>query len=400
MVVTDGAGVIWCHAMLMTIKQDWDMVTNQGFALGPDGTVYFYDGKFFDSKIFRYDEQGDSLVQIPCGRCSEIEDVAVGQDSALYIADGLNGIIRLVEGGDETTMLGTSAELIAAGAAGHIYAVHDAGLLDGTVLVFDGTIWSEFDSNNSDLTTNTFYGVSAGPDTSAWISTKEGLAHYRDSTFAVVPDFASRVDQTLVGPSGEVWTLPEGSGYRIWTGTEWEVYEGRFPFSFRGFSAMGLTSDTVLWCTRDALYRDDRLADTAEVIPYSALGFEGGTPLVRQMLIDGQDRIWLSGDFNFLLIIEAGMSVSARDLPPFQPLAIYPNPTADYLTITLPTPVLQSTQPVGLQLTDVAGRVVLTEKVTTGASEYQVPVVHLPAGLYQCTLHQGAQRWLGQVQLR
>ncbi len=373
--------------------------TDQGFALGPDSTVYFYDGKFFDSKIFRYDELGDSLVQIPCDKCSQIEDLAVAEDGTLYIADGLTGIIRL-DGGGDTVLLSMSVQFIAVGEAGHIYAVHDAAFLDGSILVFDGAVWSEFNSDNSALQTNTFYGVSAAPDTSAWISTREGLAHYRDSTFTMIPGYDFRVDETLVGPSGKVWLLPQSTGYRIWTGSQWEIYEQRFPFSARGFSAMGLSSDTSLWCTRDALYRDDRLADTAEIIPYSALGFEGGTPFVRQMQIDAQDRIWLSGDFDFLLIIEPGMTVSTPDQPPVQPLSIYPNPTTDYLTIALPSTVLQSAPDLTLQLTDVAGRVVLSKKLTNAVSEYQLLVAHLPSGRYYCTLLQGARRWLGQVQLR
>ncbi len=118
------------------------------------------------------------------------------------------------------------------------------------------------------------------------------------------------------------------------------------------------------------------------------------------MFVDSQDRLWASGNFNEALVI-ADETVPTFDvILESSPLQIYPNPTTDYITITLPSTVLQTAHELTLQLTDVAGRVVLNKKLTNAVSEHLLGVAHLPSGRYYCTLQQGVRRWLGQVQLR
>ncbi len=130
------------------------------------------------------------------------------------------------------------------------------------------------------------------------MASREGLIRYQDNSFVRIPGNEDRIDKILVGPGGSVWTLPSGDAYAVWTAeTGWQTYEERYPFSFQDFVGVGLTSDTAFWSTRHALYRDDRRADTAEIISFADLGFEGGNPLVRQMLVDQQDRIWLGWRF-------------------------------------------------------------------------------------------------------
>ncbi|HHB78550.1 MAG TPA: T9SS type A sorting domain-containing protein [Saprospiraceae bacterium] len=72
---------------------------------------------------------------------------------------------------------------------------------------------------------------------------------------------------------------------------------------------------------------------------------------------------------------ENGIITSETVIPPIENLLVYPNPAQDYIQFDLPT---QSGQ-VSLELIDLSGRVVLTQKIT---HQEPIDISFLPKGVY------------------
>lgn len=121
--------------------------------------------------------------------------------------------------------------------------------------------------------------------------------------------------------------------------------------------AFDLTSDGVLYAAHSlaGLFIDDFMGDTAMQIDWHALEIERETPFIRRLLIDQQDRIWITGDLDYVLRLDlAGSTTSARDIEVL-PLQVYPNPATDYIYIQIPLGL--SPEQTLLQVTDLSGRI-------------------------------------------
>jgi hypothetical protein len=104
---------------------------------------------------------------------------------------------------------------------------------------------------------------------------------------------------------------------------------------------------------------------------------------------DSQTNIsLLDNDCDF---IGAG-KVSVNDLNRFVGLLIYPNPVSDILSITSPNPFYQNYQ---LNIFDIFGRRVRSEKIPKGSFSVKVDVTSLPAGVYHLELR-GRENQYGQ----
>ncbi len=367
------------------------------FAEGPDGAIYFYDDAFIiGGDLYRYFD--DTLTVVDCP-CADIRDVTVGDDGSIYIADHFTGLIRLSNGSD-TVLLEGLIDRVAVGAEGKLYALENVGLM-GKVHINEGESWESFDMANSTLPGNFFQDLDVDSQGNLWVISSDGLSRWDGAAFETFPNTtgSDRFDGLYIGPDDVIWTRLNFFGIRSFDGTAWNRYDTYYPEIFRT-DALAVRSDGQVWTADDLgnfyLFNGD---DSVAVFPPATFGLAANAE-IRTMFVDSQDRLWASGNFNEALVI-ADENVPTYDvILESSPLQIYPNPTTDYITITLPSTVQQTAPDLTLQLTDVAGRVVLTKKLTNAVSEYQLPVAHLPSGRYYCTLQQRVRRWLGQVQLR
>ena len=101
-------------------------VSDQGIVEGPDGTIYIYSSTFAGERIYRYDEEGDSLVVRECLNCFNMEDMAVAPDGTLYVAAWTDGLHRLTDTTEERIIF-SQKELVALGPDGTIYLLFERG---------------------------------------------------------------------------------------------------------------------------------------------------------------------------------------------------------------------------------------------------------------------------------
>ena len=160
---------------------------------------------------------------------------------------------------------------------------------------------------------------------------------------------------------------------------------------FARADAMAIGGDGTIWTAEsfDPFKRFDGI-NPAEEIPQADFGIEEPT-IIRAMYVDGQNRLWVSGDLNYVFYVE-DMTVPTRDIQRSDlPISIYPNPTTDLLEIDWPESERASEKTLQLYSSD--GKQVLQK---SGSLE-QIFVAHLPSGIYTYILTSNDHFWTGQI---
>ena len=362
-------------------------VTDQSFAEGPDGSIYF----FHSSSDILYRYLDDSLSTIPCPSCSRLNDVAVNDEGQIYIADGREGVIQILPDGKDTLLVEGRMDVIAVGREGSIYAIEEAGI-SGAIFIYQDSFWSEYDDDNTALPSSTYFDLDVDTAGHLWIAARDGLVRWDGMSFTTYtdPDYSNTYYDVEVGPDNVIWVSPSNANIRSFDGTSWTSYEDLYPLFVRA-DAMVIGGDGTIWTAEsfDPFKRFDGI-NPAEEIPQADFGIEEPT-IIRAMYVDRQNRLWVSGDLNYVFYVE-DMTVPTRDIRRSDlPLSIYPNPTTDLLQIKWPESERASEKTLQLYSSD--GMQVLQK---TGSLE-QLFVAHLPSGIYTYILTGSDHFWTGQI---
>jgi len=173
---------------------------------------------------------------------------------------------------------------------------------------------------------------------------------------------------------------------------------------------MAVTSNDLLFTGEEAINRN-----SGNVPIYSPSSFDGGSSVSHL-----DEGAYLPGTENALMtpFLSSGEAVhdpgpvtlgiffdmgwplvfdltSPRSPSPV-PLAVYPNPASDFLTVKLPS----SGSVRWLDVHTVDGRRVLRQRVNVGLSQLEVPVGKLARGLYQVSVVDGGTIYDGRVVIR
>ncbi|MCB0668430.1 MAG: hypothetical protein KDC80_21545 [Saprospiraceae bacterium] len=340
---------------------DLEGVTKQGIVESMDGTIFIFNGS--DDKIFRYDAILDSFLIVECFACEGIEDLAILPDSSIVVALGFRGLYQISTSDAEEKILSGWINEVDVTADGRIIVLDD----DENIQVYQDGEWIIYDLRDLGFNVNTTYDIAIDSSDIAWIATDAGLLRFDGSQVNLIPGTERKVFGVVVAPDQTVWIRLENALPLQWNGNNFEGIEGRYPFNVFSLSGLDITSTGDLWAisSQRGLFYDNFTGSSAIEIDYQDIGVDDSSPFIRRILIDRKDRIWITGDLDYVLRLDlVGSTTSARQIE-ILPLQAYPNPTNDYIYIQIPEGL--SHVPTLLQVTDLSGRILFKKNLYTEA---------------------------------
>jgi streptogramin lyase len=234
----------------LTEYTDPSILFPKGFALGPDGAVWFSSQSASASSIGRIAPDG-VVSNFTDPNLHAAADLAAGPDGAMWITEG-NAIGRITMDGTVSTYTDpriVEANGIVAGPDGAMWFTNENTIgritMTGAVSIF------------SDPTISQAQSITAGPDGALWFTNTGSRSIGRITTaghvsnfvppVGSVEDFDSLSPQTITsGPDGALWAIAGNSIVRLTTSGAFSVFGPSTGYQVGG-TAITVGSDGALW---------------------------------------------------------------------------------------------------------------------------------------------------------
>ncbi len=366
--------------------------STQGIVEAPDGTIYAYHGALFASVLYRYDEENNQWEQVTCSGCEDqIADLAIGPDQTIYVAQQSRGILALDTGGVET-IVNEWVDNLAVTPDGRIFFLENSGNV--SQVADAGVI--HYNTANDGLEVSRFYDITADTSGMIWIGSDIGLISFDGSSFELKPGLDRTIYSVIQTNTGDIWVRPGNAKPERWTGSAFESTSDRFPPTLFELNAFDIADGGVLWGSSSSrgIFRDDFTGSEATLIDPAIFGFSESIPFIRYILVDRQNRIWITGDFGYILKIEERESTTGQ-LDQFvqeHTLDLFPNPAREMLQFTLPAEI-SLTKDAQLDIFNIENKPVLQKEVSPHAIPYTISLSGWSSGIYHIILRQGNKYW-------
>ena len=262
-------------------------------------------------------------------------------------------------------------------------ASRDLGV-SGGVTVYDGTTWTNLTGYPSQLTSADFNRFAFTSTGTVWMATQPAMTKYENNTFTFYPTLTTQLWIAYTVAVDEAGTMWAGGfdGLLKYDGT-WSFQENvSFGFPENTLYYCMLADGNYLWIgTSQGFIKYNRITGTI-----AAIYDDSNSPLeangVSAVKKDAQGNLWLACTVGVVKMNPSEVVGMEEEAPTTTGLHLFPNPTAD--AVTLLTTGLRSGS-VDVRITDATGQLVRSERRAL-APQVRLDLGGLAAGVYQVSV--------------
>lgn len=193
---------------------------------------------------------------------------------------------------------------------------------------WNGMLWTAFNTNNSDLPSDTIYGIAVDQQSDVWFSTHAGLARYDGSSWTIYDVNNSMLPtnqpkRLRADPTSGIWVCTDNQGILHTDGSTWTEYNtGNSGLPTNHVTDIAPTSGGFHWVTTHAgLARFDGTNWVTLTTSNSPLP----TDSLQSIAAASPTRIWI-GTYDQGIVLYDTMTVGIDDQLPSVSVEVSPLP--------------------------------------------------------------------------